>query len=176
MSLLSEDIEYDEEHASDNLQPSIVASNAAGWILAYISVGLRIWARKMGKASFGADDWLIVAALVPLSTYAIVCWIQVTFGEGKHILYLKNSAGFVQGYVTCVVAYAICVVLSKLSILCFYCRIFSPVRSLYYTSWSFGAFIVAYSLALVLAAALGCKSKHPSTATPLNGHYNKIKL
>jgi hypothetical protein len=87
--------------------------------LAYVFVGLRVWARKAEKTRFGHDDWLIIAALAPLSTYAIVGWLQVTFGEGKHIIFVTNRSGFVQGYVTCVVAYAICVVLTKLSVLCF---------------------------------------------------------
>lgn len=156
MSLSPEEIEYFKEHESDSLQPSIIASNAAGLVLAYIFVGLRIWARKAGKTAFGHDDWLIIAALVPLSTYAIVGWLQIEFGEGKHIIFVTNTPGFIKGYVTCVVAYAICVVLTKLSILCFYCRIFFPIQRLYYISWGFGIFIVAYDLALIFVTAFEC--------------------
>jgi hypothetical protein len=43
--------------------------------LAYVFVGLRVWARKAEKTRFGHDDWLIIAALAPLSTYAIVGWL-----------------------------------------------------------------------------------------------------
>src|SRR4051794_31753448 len=99
MSLSPEKIDYFKEHANDSLQPSIIASNVAGLTLAYIFVGLRIWARKVGKARVGRDDWLIIAALAPLSTYAIVGWLQVTFGEGKHIIFVTNRTGFIQGYV-----------------------------------------------------------------------------
>ncbi|KAI1084251.1 hypothetical protein F5B20DRAFT_524169 [Whalleya microplaca] len=156
MSLTPEEIEYYKEHASDSLQPSLIASNAAGLILAYIFVGLRIWARKAGKTSFGHDDWLIIAALAPLSAYAITGFLVVSFGEGKHIIFVTNKVGFVQGYVTAIVAYAICVVLTKLSILCFYCRIFFPIQRLFYISWGFGIFIVAYNLALIFVTAFEC--------------------
>jgi len=156
MSLTPQEIQYYKEHANDSLQPSIISSNAIGLGLAYIFVGLRVWARKKTKTQFGCDDWLIIAALAPLTTYAIVGWLQVSFGEGKHIIFVTNRAGFIQGYVTCIVAYAICVVLTKLSILCFYCRIFVPFKSLLYISWGFGIFIVAYNLALIFVAAFQC--------------------
>ncbi|KAJ8108699.1 hypothetical protein ONZ43_g6347 [Nemania bipapillata] len=156
MSLTPEQIQYFEEHASDSLVPNFLAAYTIGLAFAYLLVGLRIYARKLGKAPFGHDDWLIIAALVPLSTYAIVGYIQLTFGEGRHVIFVTNLAGFIQGYVTAIVAYAICVVLTKLSILCFYCRIFFPTKQLYYISWGFGIFIVAYNLALIFVAAFQC--------------------
>ncbi|KAI0799441.1 hypothetical protein GGR55DRAFT_480358 [Xylaria sp. FL0064] len=156
MSLSPEEIEYYKEHASDSVQPSIIASHTIPLVLAYFFVGLRVWARKVGKAPFSYDDWLIIAALVPLSTYSILGWIQITFGEGKHIIFVTNQPGFIQAYVTAIVAYSICVVLTKLSILCFYCRIFFPIQGLKYISWGFGIFIVAYNLALIFVTAFEC--------------------
>jgi hypothetical protein len=156
MSLSPEEIEYYKEHANDNTQGSIIASNAAGLFLAYIFVGLRVWARKAEKTSFGYDDWLIIAALVPLTAYAIVGWIVVSFGEGRHIIFVTNPAGFIQGFVTAIVAYSITTVLTKISILSFYCRIFSPIRSLRTISWGLGIFIVAYNLALIFVTAFEC--------------------
>ncbi|KAI2618478.1 hypothetical protein GGR54DRAFT_640600 [Hypoxylon sp. NC1633] len=156
MSLSPEQIEYFQEHASDDLSPSLIVSSAVGLVLAYIFVGLRIWARKAGKIPFGHDDWLIIVALAPLSTYAIVAWIQTTFGEGRHILFVTNRAGFVQAYITCIVAYALCVVLTKISVLCFYCRIFFPIRKLFYISWAIGILTVAYNLALIFVSAFEC--------------------
>jgi hypothetical protein len=156
MSLSQEQIDYFKKHATDDLRPNIIASNAAGLFLAYLSVAARVYARKVAKARFGWDDWLIIAALVPLSTYAIVGWIQTTFGEGRHIIFVTNRAGFIQGYVACIVAYALCVVLTKLSLLCLYCRIFSVFRNLQYISWVFGFFIVAYNLTLLVIAVVQC--------------------
>jgi hypothetical protein len=55
MSLSPEEIKYFKEHASNKLEPSLIASSAAGLALAFIFVGLRIWARKTSKAHFGYD-------------------------------------------------------------------------------------------------------------------------
>ncbi|KAK9777710.1 putative Integral membrane protein [Seiridium cardinale] len=156
MSLIPEQIEYFQEHASDDWGPSDSASAAAGLFLAYLFVGSRIWARKTGKMGLSHDDWLVIAALVPLTTYVILAWLTVSFGEGKHIIFITNVAGFVRGYVAAIVVYAICVVLTKLSILCLYCRIFFPVKSLFYISWGFGIFILAYNLALIFVTAFEC--------------------
>ena len=35
-----------------------------GIILATTAIALRVWSRKISKASFGWDDWLAVAAVV----------------------------------------------------------------------------------------------------------------
>ena len=156
MALTPDKIKYYEEHASDSLQPSLLASNIAGLSLAYIGVALRVWARRTAKTRLASDDWLIFAALVPLTTYGVVGFLQVGFGEGKHIIFVTNVAGFVQGYVTCITAYALCVVLTKLSILCFYCRIFSPHQSLSRIAWGLGVFIIAYNVALIFVSAFQC--------------------
>ncbi|KAM0811292.1 putative Integral membrane protein [Seiridium cardinale] len=39
---------------------------------------------------------------------------------------------------------------------CLYCRIFFPVKSLFYISWGFGIFILAYNLALIFVTAFEC--------------------
>ncbi|TGJ84189.1 hypothetical protein E0Z10_g4573 [Xylaria hypoxylon] len=156
MSLSPEQIAYFQEHASDSVQGGLIGTYAAGLGLAYIFVGFRVWARRAEKTAFGHDDWLIIAALAPLSAYAIAGWAAVSIGEGRHIIFVTNTAVFVQTYVTAIVAYSICVVLTKLSILCFYCRLFFPIKTLYYIAWGFGIFIVAYNLALIFVTAFEC--------------------
>ncbi|KAI0521564.1 hypothetical protein F5B22DRAFT_542837 [Xylaria bambusicola] len=155
-ALTPEEIEYYKEHASDNQQGRLIATYTVGLSLAYIFVGLRIWARKAERTSFATDDWLIIAALLPLTAFAIVGYLAVAFGEGKHIIFVTNPAGFAQTFVSAIVAYSICVVLTKISILCFYCRLFFPIKQLVYISWGFGIFIVAYNLALIFVTALEC--------------------
>lgn len=156
MSLTPEEIEYFTEHASDNIQGSLIGSYAAGLTLGYIFVGLRIWARRAEKTAFSPDDWLIIAALAPLTAYAIAGWAAVAVGEGRHIIFVTNLAVLTQTYVTAIVAYSICVVLTKLSVLCFYCRLFFPIKQLYYIAWGFGIFIVAYNIALIFVTAFEC--------------------
>ena len=65
MSHLSpEQVQYYKEHASDTLQPNIIIKSALGLPFAYIFVALRWMARRNARLAYGADDWLILLALV----------------------------------------------------------------------------------------------------------------
>jgi hypothetical protein len=64
--LTAEQIKYYREHASDNLAPNFLASEIAGLALAYVFVSLRFWARKVSRAKFDKDDWLILIALASI--------------------------------------------------------------------------------------------------------------
>ena len=44
--------------------PEVVWSLSILLAIATVAVGLRIWARRISKLSFGIDDWLIFVALV----------------------------------------------------------------------------------------------------------------
>ncbi|KAI0197516.1 hypothetical protein F4808DRAFT_296681 [Astrocystis sublimbata] len=156
MSLSPEQIQYFKEHASDSYAPALTAVHVVGLVFAFTLVGLRVYARRVGKAAFAIDDWLIVAALVPLSGYVIGGRILISYGNGRHIIFVTNVEGIIKGTVVGIAWYALCIVLTKLSILCFYCRVFFPAKNLVYISWAFGIFITAYSIALVFVAAFQC--------------------
>lgn len=49
---------------NDNRGPEIVAATATLTVLATIAVILRFLARRIAKAPYGIDDWLILVALV----------------------------------------------------------------------------------------------------------------
>ena len=202
-SLTPAEIQYYKAHANDTRQPNMIATAVCGLIIAYVAVFLRFIARKRSAAGFGIDDWLIVAAVVgqtlrpvdhvceasindlsadmkqfPLTGYSICAFLAVSFGEGKHILFLKSPRSFIEvglpsirqsssiphptlisfhvkGYVATITSYSICIVLTKSSILCMYNRIF-PSRGLLRTSWTIGVIVVAYNIPLVLVTALDC--------------------
>ena len=52
--------------STDTQGPAIIAANLTVAILATIGVALRFVARYIHRVGFGADDWLILAALVSL--------------------------------------------------------------------------------------------------------------
>ncbi|KAI0554236.1 hypothetical protein F4679DRAFT_579845 [Xylaria curta] len=131
MSLTPEQIEYYQEHASDTLQPNLISS--------------AVVTERYG-ISFGGQGYK-GTGLQPIAVF---------FSEGRHSLFVTNVPGFSQVYVVAITGYALCVILTKISILCFYRRIFSPVKSLKYSSWALGIFIMAYNVALVLVTALQC--------------------
>jgi hypothetical protein len=66
MSLPPEEIHYQEQHASDNRQPDIIAAVAVCLSAAVISVILRLVARRLLKIRLQLDDWLILIALVSI--------------------------------------------------------------------------------------------------------------
>ena len=43
-------------------QPSVYAATIITCILAIVAVGLRFWCRKLTKAEYDWDDWLVVVA------------------------------------------------------------------------------------------------------------------
>ena len=116
-SLTPAEIFYEKAHASDNLQPNMIAIDVCGIVLPYIAVILRFITRKK-SAVLGMDDWLIFAALVcspqtlylsarggrmtelylqfPLTGYSIASGLAIHFGEGRHIIFLQNARSYVE--------------------------------------------------------------------------------
>lgn len=56
--------QFSQEYIDYNDGPGMIASCTVVGILAVTVVGLRLWARKMKGASFGLEDWLIIACVV----------------------------------------------------------------------------------------------------------------
>ncbi|KAL8934941.1 MAG: hypothetical protein Q9216_005658 [Gyalolechia sp. 2 TL-2023] len=92
--LSPEQLEFFQRHASDNKQPNLIATIILCLFLASLGVFLRFLARWRNKASFMADDWLILAALIPLAGMTTTTGLTVRYGEGKHIIFVTNAAGF----------------------------------------------------------------------------------
>lgn len=102
----------------------------------------------------------------------ITTGLTVRFGEGRHIIFIKNPEGFaivsitikvsypasyawLYAYVGGVLAYALTAVLIKLSILCLYHRIF-PSRTMYILSSCIAGVIILYKVALIVFGFLQC--------------------
>ncbi|PYI04303.1 hypothetical protein BO78DRAFT_398983 [Aspergillus sclerotiicarbonarius CBS 121057] len=88
-------------------------------------------------------------------SYAIMQAIAVHNGEGRHIIFLKSTKVFIQIYVAACVSYSFTVMMTKISVLLYYNRIF-PIRWLRTTSFIVGGVVIAYDLAVVFIAALEC--------------------
>ena len=58
------EILYQEKHIYDNQVPNIIATNAICFPISCAAILLRFLSRRMGKAKYESDDWLIVAGLV----------------------------------------------------------------------------------------------------------------
>ena len=63
-TLPPEELQYQEEHKSDNRGPKIIVSLAIMLAIAYIAVGLRFWSRRMNHVRSSYDHWMMVLGLV----------------------------------------------------------------------------------------------------------------
>ena len=104
---------YYEQHATENQQPNLIATVVLCLALPCIAVFLRFLARRINHVGYKADDWLILLALVqseygglksrmivlmmiqlPLAGMSTTTGLGISYGEGKHIIFLTNPAGF----------------------------------------------------------------------------------
>ena len=82
-------LEYYENHASDNQQPNLIATIVLCLVLPCIAVFLRFLARWKNHVGYKADDWLILLALV--------CSMSLDFrSEGS---FAKNNTASTSWYV-----------------------------------------------------------------------------
>ncbi|PLB44174.1 hypothetical protein P170DRAFT_467920 [Aspergillus steynii IBT 23096] len=153
--LTPEDIAYYQAHADDDLRPNQIAADVVGILLAVSAVAARFLSRYRSRARLNWDDYLILVALMGQLTYAVLNFMSVHNGEGLHIIFVKNQKLFIQHYVAAIITYSITVMLTKISILFLYHRIF-PVKWLLVVSYIMGAVVIAYNLAVVFTAAFQC--------------------
>lgn len=62
--------QFSQEYIDYNDGPAMISSCTVIGVLALVTVGLRLWARKMKGASFGLEDWLIIVCVVCISSEA----------------------------------------------------------------------------------------------------------
>lgn len=65
-SLTPSEMQYQLAHVAENRSGNVIAAVVTCLCLAFIAVGLRLFARKLMKTPLGADDWMIIVALVRL--------------------------------------------------------------------------------------------------------------
>ncbi|ESZ98065.1 hypothetical protein SBOR_1596 [Sclerotinia borealis F-4128] len=124
---------------------------------ATLAVTLRFVSRTFIK-SFGADDWLILAAL-PLGWGMAICTIiAVHYGLGQHALSVppENLVPFIKVYFASEVIWACSMGLIKISILLLYVRIFGSLRYFRILAYGFGGFTFAWAVMVVIVCTFQC--------------------
>ena len=109
---------------------------------------------------------------IPLTGYAVAIFYSVSIGDGRHMIYIANSAGYIivrfdallslgstdrdhKAFIAQLIAYSVAIALIKISILLFYRRIF-PSRTLFLLSCILGAIVIVYNMAIILVTTLQC--------------------
>ncbi|TKA31054.1 hypothetical protein B0A50_02022 [Salinomyces thailandicus] len=128
--------------------PSIYASIIITAVLGTLSVLARFYARILLRNPIGADDWLIVAALIWTWGTSIAAFVAIPHGMGKH-MYALTFAQFNnlwQNLFAYVNIYVIAVSFTKLSIVLFYKRVFQ-FEKLY---WCLLAAVLMYPFTVII--------------------------
>ncbi|KAH7147577.1 hypothetical protein DER46DRAFT_629657 [Fusarium sp. MPI-SDFR-AT-0072] len=129
------------------LQPDIYAAISITWVAAFLALGLRLKARRMTKMNLWFDDYFAIIALLFVSSYCSVTiyWTH-SYKLGQSILAIEDTidAARIQDRSRlllwiCELLYASSIAFCKLSILCFYWRVFQ------YTS-------IRYAIIILLVA------------------------
>ncbi|KAK4156623.1 hypothetical protein C8A00DRAFT_40924 [Chaetomidium leptoderma] len=126
-------------------------------VFAGVFVALRFFARFRQAARICIDDWLMVAALAVLIGNMIMNLMLIQQGLGLHsgALTLPEMQKLDQTILGAEIIYVTGVNFYKLSLLCFYFRIF-PVRSVRLGGYICGGISIAWNIACVGAATWQC--------------------
>ncbi|VTT68411.1 unnamed protein product [Fusarium fujikuroi] len=129
------------------LQPDIYAAISITWVAAFLALSLRLKARRMTKMSLWFDDYFAIISLLFVTSYCSVTiyWTH-SYKLGQSILTIADptEANRIQDRSRlllwiCELLYASSIAFCKLSILCFYWRVFQ------YTS-------IRYAIIILLVA------------------------
>ncbi|RAH43140.1 uncharacterized protein BO95DRAFT_455221 [Aspergillus brunneoviolaceus CBS 621.78] len=148
--------------ANVDLTASAVAVNNAAvvamLVLAAVAVMLRFTAQLVLGNALMADDWAIIAALVSATTGLSITGGMT--GAGKHIwsVTLEELMHLYRLLFSYTFIYASSCTCTRLSILCFYWRVFSPLKPILKVALWFGAFLtLAYPIIVWVAMSNSCK-------------------
>lgn len=113
-----------------NKQPYIYGVSCTVYSLAVVAVVLRLVSRRLSKAGFRADDFLIIASLLIDTVLFIDMMLLLRHGLGRHLKSLVQYSSFMKIYILGDVMFTCTLALTKYSILLFYWRIFGHAKSI----------------------------------------------
>ncbi|KAF2449307.1 hypothetical protein P171DRAFT_427513 [Karstenula rhodostoma CBS 690.94] len=148
-------LQYQMSVKDQTLQPNFYASVGVCMVLAYVSVVLRLLARRRKSQKLMADDWWIIGALVPTTLWDVFNFWSIKSGLGLHIIRVTDAKAFIQSAVGCMILYALCLPPVKFSILLFYHRIF-PSKTIKNISIVIAAIVAGAAIASSIAFGLQC--------------------
>ncbi|KAI7199854.1 hypothetical protein KC316_g8596 [Hortaea werneckii] len=151
-------------YASGSDGPEIKGVTAGHWldsvglVLTTLFLGLRIYTKTAISRIFGVDDvCMILAWCFAVAIHGLLICIHIwdlTVGEANEEALLVAIAS---------ILYAPVMMFAKISLLIFYKKL-TPARWMQITVWTVGAFVLAYTVATVLALLFAC--------TPLEKNWN----
>jgi len=152
---------------ADNKQSMILGVNISLFCLAAVVVVLRFIARRLSKAPFWWDDYLMIPALAFAGVvfFTSVCWM-LPYGLGKHIWVADKDAIEVWAKALFIqeLAYTLTICCVKFSLLTFYWRIFK-MSSIRIPIYIVGGIITCWGIVVIIITIFQC--------TPVEGFWDK---
>ncbi|PYH41222.1 uncharacterized protein BP01DRAFT_306347 [Aspergillus saccharolyticus JOP 1030-1] len=127
--------------------------------LSFIAVILRAIARLKRRVHFGVDDFLSFASIILLLGMLIELGFWVTIGgNGAHQDSLSNNTmkNFYKIFLANQFTYFLLCPVIKISIICFYRRVFTT-KPFQWTTFGINLLITVWGMAIFLACALQCR-------------------
>ena len=92
-----EEAKYQVDHIQDNRAKEAVASQIICLSIGFISVFLRFVSRRIIKAKFKADDFLVLISLIFTTIFISLVLVCVyKYGAGRHAILLSHPIRFAQ--------------------------------------------------------------------------------
>ncbi|KAJ5359799.1 hypothetical protein N7517_008990 [Penicillium concentricum] len=144
-------------NAQDSYQGSYRAGTIAMTVLGVLFVILRLLARWKKSLKPGWDDYMIMAALLPLLTLVGLMLALTNYGMGLHseILPMENIMMIAKLLVVFECIYVTTIAVTKVSILLMYCRIF-PTKEIRTASMILGGISLAWAVAIIFVSIFQC--------------------
>ena len=142
----------------DDISDRLAIPSLIFTIVTPIVVFARLLSRRLHGNQVGPDDWTILASLLFAETVNIQMIICCQWGFGKHTDELPRSvvSKTLELFYYAQIFYKVNICLTKISILLFYLRVFKVVRWFKIACWTVGAFVLAFTIAIVFASIFQC--------------------
>ncbi|MCJ1463353.1 hypothetical protein MMC07_001960 [Pseudocyphellaria aurata] len=173
-----EEVAYQLAHINETKAPSIIAAVAVLSVLATIAIMLRVLVRWYMKSGFQADDYTIFCAWI-LCWGSFVCvYYETRCGLGKHVLASTPEmfTGLLKAFVFEGPNFSIGVMLTQLSILFLYKRVFTTNTAWFrYTLYTLGFLSFGVNISVFFAILFACTPVSLSWDKTVPGHCYEVR-
>lgn len=177
-SLPPEQAQYQLAHIHERRRKSIAVAYAICLSIAFVAVIMRFVSRRIGRSSYGADDWSMVVAMILTAAFAASALLATTrFGGGQHTILMAETdpINFAKSVLASEVLYGPAIGAVKISTLLLFARIF-PDRKFKRALWAIGIFLSIYTAILVIAAIFQCRPISGAWDPTIKANCIQIKL
>ncbi|KAM0799823.1 hypothetical protein BDR22DRAFT_890101 [Usnea florida] len=158
-SLPPNEAQYQLAHVHDSKRRSIAATYIVCIPIVFLSVMMRFVSRRIGRTSYGADDWTMVLGLVLVVADCTPALLAAfVYGGAHHAILMTDNdpVRFAKAVFASEILYAPTIGIVKISTLLLFARIF-PGQKFKRMLWAVGIFISTYSAIMVLAMIFQCR-------------------